>query len=342
MGQPSIGTNVGKEWNYRGFVGGGNSANRSSLAKAIFEFSGFTPSAFQDPDVIPLDMTLGVFRTYKGDIEKRVRGGIQFESVPESELDDVFVSEIIDFESSEYSIQTLRISRKILGKKTSPDGKLLEQREFDLYDDFAGANQKLRLVLSCRDVNQYLGVARSDVYFRAGDHLYWLNFAKGYVGIWCQMMIIIAMGVAFSTFLNAPVTMFGTIVMIIVGFFTTFIRDMLPVADPGLGEQVAKPIGGGPIESFIRVVTQQNMMVDLDTGIATTFVEQADKLIVQVLNAITYLAPNFSQLNFADFLTNGYAIDSQRIMVAVTITLAFCVGLTVLGYFALKTREIAK
>ena len=100
--------------------------------------------------------------------------------------------------------------------------------------------------------------------------------------------------------------------------------------------------GGGPIESCIRVVTQKNMMVDLDTGVLTTVIENVDKLIVAILTALTYLAPNFSQLNFSNYLTYGFAIDNQRILIAVLITLAFCVGLTILGYFALKTREIAK
>jgi hypothetical protein len=278
-------------------------------------------------------MTLGVFRTYKGDIEKRVMGGIQFESIPDDEnSDNVVISEVIDFETNEYSIQTLPISRKILGKKLAPDGTLIEQGEYDLFEDFAGGNGKIRLNLSCREINQYLGVAQLDLYFRSGDQVYWQNFAKGYLGIWCQMIIIIAMGVALSTFLSAPVTMLGTIVMIILGFFSTFVREMTEVDHEG----------GGPIESFIRVVTQQNMVLELDTGIAKTFIEQTDNLIVQVLNSITYLAPNFAQLNFADPLVMGYAIDAQRVLIALSITFSFCVGLTILGYFALKTREIAK
>ena len=146
------------------------------------------------------------------------------------------------------------------------------------------------------------------------------------------MIIIIAMGVALSTFLSAPVTMLGTIVMIILGFFSTFVREMTEVDHEG----------GGPIESFIRVVTQQNMVLELDTGVAKTFIEQTDNGIVAILNSITYLAPNFAQLNFAERLTMGYAIDGQRVLIALSITLAFCVGLTILGYFALKTREIAK
>lgn len=325
------GLNVGKEWEYRGYVDGGNAMARFSLSKATFDFDDFRESKFPLNDVIPIEMTLGVFRTYKADVEKRVTGGIQFESVP-NELDPKFVSEVIDFETNEYSVQTLPISRKILGKKIAPDGKLLEQGEYDLFDDFAGENGKLKLNLTCRDYNQYLGVAKADLYFRAQDEVYWVNFFKGYIGIWCQMMIIISMGVAFSTFVSAPIAMLGTSVMIIIGFFTAFIREMT----------LASHEGGGPIESLIRVVTQKNMILDLDTGVTQTVVEQLDKLIVQLLNAMTYLAPNFNQLNFSEFLTYGYAIDSDRILVALTITLGFCAGLTILGYFALKTREIAK
>ena len=58
--------------------------------------------------------------------------------------------------------------------------------------------------------------------------------------------------------------------------------------------------------------------------------------------ALTYLAPDFSKLDFSEFLTYGYAIDNHRMLVALTLTFAFCVGLSVLGYFCLKTREIAK
>ena len=326
------GINVGKEWAYRGYVDGGNPRSRTSLSKAEFEFDEFSASRFRAPDILALEMTLGVFRTYKGDVEKRVTGGIQFESVPESELDNIFVSDVVDFETDEYSIQTLPISRKVIGKKMSPDGKLIDKGEFDLFDDFAGENQKIRMNLTCRDINQYLGVARGDVYFRAPDQVYWWNFAKGYIGIWCQMMIITAMGVSFSTFLSAPITMIGMLVMVVVGFFTTFIRDM----------STANHVGGGPIESFIRVVTQKNMVQGLDTGIGDTIVQQTDLLVIHVLNAITYLAPNFSQLNFTEFLTFGFAVDGHRILIAITITLAFCIGLTVLGYFSLKTREIAK
>ena len=326
------GTNVGNEWGYRGYIDGGSAGSQTSLARGLFRFSGLRESRFRRTEVIPLDMSLGVFRTYKADVEKRVMAGLQFESIPDNpEVDNRFVSDMITFETNEYTLQTLPIPRKLVGKLIGPDGSIVEQGEYDLFDDYA-KNGDLLLSLSCRDPGQFLGVARADIYFRAGDTLYWLNFFKGYVGIWCQLMIIIAMGVAFSTFLNTPVTMLGIVVMAILGFYSSFVRELTQ----------PDTVGGGPIESFIRVITQQNMQVSLETGFLTTVMEQADNLLVWLLAGLTYLAPDFSQLDFSDFLTYGYSIDPQRLIVALVITAAFVAGLTILGYFALKTREIAK
>jgi len=182
------------------------------------------------------------------------------------------------------------------------------------------------------DRNQYLGCARADIYFRASDEIYTWNFVKGYIGIWCQMMIIIAMSVAFSTFLSSPIVMLGVIMMMVVGFYTPFIRALKTEAWDA----------GGPIESCYRLVTQSNMRTELERGWGRTLIEAIDDFVNQRLSDLTYLAPNFSNLDFSKFLTHGYAIDTQRMIVAVAITLAFCIGLTLLGYFSLKTREIAK
>jgi hypothetical protein len=61
-----------------------------------------------------------------------------------------------------------------------------------------------------------------------------------------------------------------------------------------------------------------------------------------MLGSLTNVAPNFTDLNFSDFLLYGYSVDIHRLSAAIAISLSFCIGLTVFGYFCLKTREIAK
>jgi hypothetical protein len=340
-GEPNKkGTNVGKESKRRGYIDGGSARNRSTLSRATFSFDNVRESRFANLDFVPIDLTLGVYRSYKGDIEKRVIAGLQFESIPDKpDVDNKFISEIIEFETNEFSVQTLPVPKKIVGRIVAPDGSLVEEGAYDLFDDFAGGNGKLMVALSCRDINQYIGVGKSDAYLRGRDQAYWWNFLKGYIGIWCQLMIMIALGVALSTFLGSPLVMLSAIAVMIVGFNSGFIRKLAEVDAQGnlINEQ-----GGGPIESFVRVVTQQNTMVDLDTGFFDTIIEKLDYLLVAMMYMLTYLAPNFGQLNFSNYLVHGYAVNNSQLLVAVAITIAFVCGLTLLGYFCLKTREIAK
>ena len=331
-GQPRPkGISVGKEWEYRGYVDGGTHQDPTSLSEAMFTFENFPKGRFAGKEILPIELTLGVFRTTKGDINKRVLGSLRFESAVDKDTTSRFVSEPIIFETNEFNVQTLWISRVQPGRLVKPDGTVEKEEFFDLFDDY-GKNGDFKLFLRCEDPNQYLGCARGDIYFRANDDNYFWNFVKGYFGIWCQMMIIIALGVSLSTVLNSPVTMLAVAVALIVGFFGDFIRDL---AKPDVS-------GGGPIESFVRLITQNNMESPLETGWATTLMEQCDNLIVYLLDKVTYLAPDFSRLNFSDFLTYGYSIDTDRILVAFSIAIGFCIGLTILGYFCLKTREIAK
>ena len=331
-GEPSAkGINTGSEWEYRGSVEGGSPQGPSSLSRAAFQFEDFREGNFRNPEVLPLEMTLEIFRTNKGDIEKRVNGSLQFQSrFTGEETGPTFLSDPIHFETNEYTIQEKSLSRKQKGRRTDPDGTVTEG-VFDLYDDYA-ANGNLDLVIRCEDRGQYIGVARADIYFRAADRAYWFNFLKGYLGIWCQMMVIISMGVAFSTFLSTPIVMLSSLVAILLGFCTPFVREMLD----------SDSVGGGPIESFIRLATQKNMQVDLETGVMTTLIDQVDYFLILCLNALTYIVPDFSQFAFSNYLEYGYSIDNNRILVSLAVTVTFCIGLSVLGYFFLKTREIAK
>jgi len=334
------GTNIGKEWGRRGFVDGGNQGTRSTLSRAEFSFANFKQSRFPKATFAPLEVNLGVYRSTKGDIEARVTGGLQFESVPENpDVDNRYISEIVEFETAEYTVQTLPVPKKLVGRIVAPDGSLVEEGEYDLFSDFAGSNGKLSLSLSCRDINQYLGCAPPDVYFRGKDQPFWWNFFKGYVGIWCQMMIIIAMGVALSTFLSTPLVMLGVVAVMIVGFNTSFIQELAKVDEQG---NLLNEYGGGPLSSFVRILTQQNVMQDLETGVFNTLIEKADYLAISSLKLLTYLAPDFRQLNFSNYLVFGFAVDDQQMLIAVAVTIAFLLGLVLCGYFCLKTREIAK
>lgn len=170
-------------------------------------------------------MNIGVFRTYKGNIEKGVLGSLSVRNpnglTVETEI----------FESMEFAIKKIALPRKIVnysskqiilrktptakGMVISPpsdqyDPKLLKKTEFDLFRDLSD-NGRFEVWLRCLEPAQYFGTSQRDLYIRAGDASFELNFVKAYLGIWMQMVLMIAFGVMFSTFLSGPVALTATL-----------------------------------------------------------------------------------------------------------------------------------
>jgi hypothetical protein len=83
------------------------------------------------------------------------------------------------------------------------------------------------------------------------------------------------------------------------------------------------------------------MEVQIEESFATTMMKQTDSVLVYCLQSLTHIAPNFGKLDFSNFLKYGYWIEGDRLLIATAMSFALCFGLYVLGYFCLKTREIA-
>ena len=59
---------MGKEWTYRSFIEGG------TVAAADWTFQNITPERF--PDGLPVEMTIRVFRSHKGNINRGINGSL--------------------------------------------------------------------------------------------------------------------------------------------------------------------------------------------------------------------------------------------------------------------------
>ena len=328
------GTNVGDEWAYRSYIQGG------TLAAGVWSFEGVTPEAF--PDKLQLEMTLGVFRTYKGNIEKGIPGVLLLRN-PKTGL----TIEAKVFESREFSTDVHQLPRKltpgaayILKEEKDSDGRLKYVREpipggaktqYDLFKDLTD-DGRLQVWLQCLDRMQYFGVAQPDMYLRARDASFALNFIKGYFGIWMQMVLIICFGVMFSTFLSGPVAMIATVGMMVGGIFRDFMMDL------ALGHTW----GGGPVESFIRILTQDNVVTDMPEGLRTTVAQSADWVLQKGLLVIAQVLPPIGEFDCSSYVAHGFNVSGSWIGERGLTTLGFAVALFVIGYFFLKTREVAR
>ena len=343
------GINVGDEWAYRGFIAGGTGA------AAIWSFKDISPEQFSEG--LPVELTLGIFRTYKGldkDTKKvaPIPGRLWIRN-PKTGL-TVLAK---DINAKEFKTNIEHIPRKITTKETRyyfkekmAEGgykyipkKLgdigltkeqiakLKQGEYDIFEDLADHGD-FEIWLKCNARAQFYGAAQADLYLHAQDASFALNFAKGYFGIWMQMLLLIGFGVMFSTFLSGPIATVATVGILIGG-----------MVRPDVVELAAGPkYGGGPIESLVRILEQMNMVVGMEKGFQTTVIKKVDAFLLDCLGAVAHILPDFGSFSAADYVSYGFNVPGNWIAQHGLTVLGFFVVLFVTGYFFLKTREVAR
>lgn len=304
------GINVGNEWSYRSYIEGG------TPAAAVWRFSGLRQADF--PDGINLDMTLRVFRTFKGDVEKGISGSITLRNPKNPKVNYL----LKNFVAREFTLQREPIPLKFKDKGN----------EVDLFRDVVSDDGELDVLIGCLERAQFFGMARPDAYLFKREAMPGVNFAKGYFAIWLQMVLITTIGVMFSTFLNGPVAMLATVAAMVGGYFVGFLQSL------GLGTA----LGGGMFESAVRIVHQDNLTSELDRSLANVTVIWADKLFRVPLLIASWLLPDLSSMNDVDYVSSGYNIPLDVLSIHVTMALSYVVPVLILGFLFFKTREVAK
>jgi hypothetical protein len=310
QGQPSEkGINVGDEWQYRSYVEGGG------MAAAIWTFDGVTENRF--PKGLPVEITLEVFRTHKGNINKGV-AGLMFLRNPATGVQS---AEQV-FESKEFVADLHTFPREL----ESQSGKKL-----DLFKDLV-SDGKIEVWVRCGEPQQNFGMSQADMYLRAGDAPFWWNFVKGYIGIWLQLLIVVTIGVMFSTFLSGPVAMVATLAFLLGGLFREFVLELA----------MGPKYGGGPFESLYRLLTQDNMVVELPEGLVTTVVRVLDQPAEFGLWLVGNVLPEFGRFNFSERVASGFNIPGDTLLAYTCRAFAFVLPVFVAAYLCLRNREVAR
>jgi len=310
----AVGISVGSEWTYRSFIDGG------TLAAAIWTFNGIDESVddYLEKEGLPLGLITRVFRTYKGVIGRPIAGVIQLRN-PQTGLK----SNPQPFDAKDAQVDDLFIDRELVDSEGNP---------IDLYDDLVSDDGQLEIWIQCLEHSQYFGYAQADCYIRLPDGSPLWNYVKAYISIWVQMVIVTSIGVAASALLSGPVAMLFTVSFIVLGFFREF---FVWIAN-------GPSWGGGPVESLFRLVTQKNVISKLDPGAGTSLIKVLDHILQFFMQGLAQLLPDFSALSTISFAAHGYDIPGDLVAQNLTICLGYVIGLSVLGYFLLRTREIAR
>jgi hypothetical protein len=313
------GISVGAEWSYRQYIEGG------SLAAAIWTFSGIRERQF--PEGLPLEMVVRVFRTYKGDIEKGIAGSVRVRNPVSGLQSDPFY-----FTAKEFTIDSLLIPRTLVA--TSADGGT---RQVDLFSDIV-SDGRVELVLQCLEPSQYYGVAQADFYLRAGQGSFAMNYLKSCLGVWFSMLLTTAMGVMFSTFLAGPVALLATLSVAMVGQFREFIARLFESQVTGDFSIVP---GGGPIESLVRIATQESITAEWELTPAAQVIKTLDTFLLAPMRLGAALFPSLGSLGTSDFLAGGFDVPFDLLAENGLETLGYLIAFFIAGAMCLRAREVA-
>jgi hypothetical protein len=315
--------NVGKETIFRGYLEG------NSTDAAIWQFRNVPIDRVLAMQQIPLEMTFSVFRTTKGEIGKGVIAELSY-------INPKTGRQVIDYP---FEVREYYTEKHVLDNTPDPGRKFIDgARPLDAPPEnplgwlFQGSDGELVVVVRCLSGSQYLGMAQPDLYVLLDTASFGMNFAKGMIGVWLRVFLIICVAVMFSTFLSSYVAMLATAAVFFGGLSVPYLTDLAH----------GKQKGGGPMEAAKRIVMHDNLERELEPGIWTDIIKGIDAVLQFVVRVLTHVLPDLGFFNTAPFVANGFDISGPILLANIVVAFAYAFPITIFAYFLLQSREIAR
>ncbi len=330
------GINVGDIRMFHSFIEG------ATKARAIWTFQGVGPSALDKDGNLRLENRFQAFRSHKGDMRRSIYFQYTFYN-PETNIRVPYQLKTID----EGRGRMDRINRTLLnvGEAASPDGK-----KYDLIDDLVTKDGQLTVEVACVDPGQYLGMARPDLFVRTNDLDFAFGYFKAVACIGMMVLLVIFMSVSVSTFVKGPVATFLIFSAVMVSYSA---RDFMGkiVGDPfALAKarewsgqlEMTKLDGGGVLESIYRILWHMNPTTELPVGASTTVMKWIDSGLVNFLWLVYRILPNLDYFGQSmQYVANGFDVRFDAcVLPCLMVTLGYFGPCVLLGYFALRVREL--
>lgn len=331
------GLNVGDIWEYRRYIEG------QTNARVGLRFNDITEDSLAfDLDgnpILKLEYKFEAFRTHKGTIDEGVHFRLELIN-EETGVRVPYPASSAGIEIQEFAVgaeEAIIPIPRTLRADVNDDG---EEEDVDLINDLV-QNGQLLVEVSCEDGGQYLGVAQPDLFVRKTDRPFEAGYFKSMFAIWLMVQLIIMIGTAASCFLKGPVATFLTLGLVIMG--GTNLRAFL-IKQLQQYNTEGEVLGGGPLESTYRLVTAMNQQTELPENALTGAIKLLDPPILEGLDVLQHVIPNFSYYNSTKYVANGFDVPWSTIDAAllpgIATALAYLLPCIVLGYFSLQVREL--
>lgn len=338
-GVPSVkGINVGDIWEFRSFIEG------MTNGRAIYTFE-VDKNEIESLDKLRVEYNFEAFRTHKGKMGQNVRFSLHLVN-PTQGYDVKYPSNsatIFEF-AADPEKKVLEIPRELTALNRA-DIRLIGATEgstrqapqkLDLFEDMVD-NGKLQIRVACDDGGQYLGMARPDLFFRLPDRAFSIAYAKTIFSLWLMLILIVTIGTTASTFVKGPVAtlLLSTYLImgqILRGYWDEYLTQYFTEG---------RALGGGLLESVVRIWKQDNQMSPLEDGTMKNIITWIDDRIIQWTGAIHNLIPDFRLFDGTPELANGFDVSlSTMVLPALVVTVAFLIPCLVVGTYSLHMREL--
>jgi hypothetical protein len=367
------GENVGREWEYRGYIEGRAPNSTAPTQYAVWSFPE-VPSPLLDRDKARLEFTLDIYRTHKGvegqgvfctfivdswrfdpdddvmkeryekrkkELEDQGKGGDALANALGEEFGHF---EYPSMEIKDFHTQWIEVPKGVLANAARPEGKEeREQRgERPRRRGDGGSVAPLRVRVRCDSKAQFVGMAKYDLYWRL-DHdqseawnkvRFSANFFKGSFGLWLRLCLILGLAVAISTYLSGVITLATSAVLYVLGFIEEFITEVA----------LRKNVGGGPMEAAVRMVSKpggQSLAMPMEESTTKDVTTWVDTSFAWTLRRVMDVIPDVARYSFTDFVAEGVSISGGQMLMSFLLLLAYLLPWAVLAYYLLKWREVA-
>lgn len=201
------------------------------------------------------------------------------------------------------------------------------EKKLNIKFDSQLINKSSRFILELSPKNRgsYLGVKQEDVKIFYDSVNYEYNFLKAVTIIFFQIVLIIFMGVACSTFLITPAVSISLVLFILFcGYMIDYLKDFESVID----------FGGFHGHDYGH---DHGLHLDMEPGI---FFNILNNTLKYIFSFLTFVIPNLNKFDTESFILNRMDIPFQKICSLFGYTLIYllsCIGVSAL---IVRRREI--
>lgn len=190
---------------------------------------------------------------------------------------------------------------------------------------------RLSIYVKCESGGQLLGMAEPDLYLLEYEQPFELNFLKGMVGLWCRLCIIVALAVACSTYLSGILSFLAAGFIFMLGYVGEHLNDLA----------FGRNVGGGPFRSLSQLIKAEQPTTPLSESAGVKALVFGDQGWAWFVRRFQNLIPDVDSLNWSSFVSEGYNVNTEYLVVNLLVTFGYILPWGILAYYMMKSREVA-